>query len=523
MPVYGDLLYLNGYKEVSDQTPFIFRRGGGGIGVNLGKRSKQTFFGGSIAWNQIVEETTAGWVLKNTVLSVNNGVWTISPTTNSSVYKYATKKMLTPGHVYYVRADGYTDTDVNYAFWIRAYSGGDVNVSSSQLVLLLPITSSHSYSRRETIFVPDDGYEYLYYLAGTGADTDTVGYIRNLGVFDLTIMFGPSIANYINELEENEAGSGISWIKKYGFFRREYYSYDAGSIQSVCIDNYYNTQSNLFFPIENIAKLVGGYSYKIEGTYQSLSYESFDGIEEVITPDQDGVFAPDNDGILTVTGASDYLYLHFVLDGSHDGKWAPPSKRPQSLQTTDLLGILELEGGDLVYNGDTYTHDGVITRRAVKTKFNGTESWTTMGSGANHYFRTKIGPYGSVYGAKIICNQYVRRDISVSNDLVGVSVFSSNSGGSGAYVAIRPKNVSSMTATQFKQLLANDPVTVVYLLTPNYETTESATSFRYPMPIDGWGIEEVIDHHYVNGDRDVEVPIGHSTMYYDMDLTRGDV
>ena len=50
-------------------------------------------------------------------------------------------------------------------------------------------------------------------------------------MFDLTQMFGSTIADYIYALEQGTAGAGVAFFKN--LFLKDYYPYDAGSIVSV--------------------------------------------------------------------------------------------------------------------------------------------------------------------------------------------------------------------------------------------------------------------------------------------------
>lgn len=52
-------------------------------------------------------------------------------------------------------------------------------------------------------------------------------------VTDITQMLGPTIADYVYNLEQATAGSGIAWLKSYGFFTEDYYAYSAPTLQSV--------------------------------------------------------------------------------------------------------------------------------------------------------------------------------------------------------------------------------------------------------------------------------------------------
>ena len=52
-------------------------------------------------------------------------------------------------------------------------------------------------------------------------------------VIDLTQAFGSTIADAVYTMEQAEAGSGIAWLKSYGFLTNDYYAYDSGSLQSM--------------------------------------------------------------------------------------------------------------------------------------------------------------------------------------------------------------------------------------------------------------------------------------------------
>ena len=58
----------------------------------------------------------------------------------------------------------------------------------------------------------------------TGTDPTVVGGVscKNNMVFDLTQMFGSTIADYIYTLEQNTAGSGVAWFRK--LFPKDYYA-----------------------------------------------------------------------------------------------------------------------------------------------------------------------------------------------------------------------------------------------------------------------------------------------------------
>lgn len=61
---------------------------------------------------------------------------------------------------------------------------------------------------------------------------DTITF-KDMMLIDLTQMFGSTIADYAYTLEQATAGSGIAWLRSYGFLTDDYLPYNAGTIESV--------------------------------------------------------------------------------------------------------------------------------------------------------------------------------------------------------------------------------------------------------------------------------------------------
>lgn len=84
-----------------------------------------------------------------------------------------------------------------------------------------------------------NGHKYLLKKDGAysiGASTGTALTGLTAGsdmVIDLTLMFGPTIADYIYTQEQASAGAGVALAKAWAGITEDYYPYDAGSIKSV--------------------------------------------------------------------------------------------------------------------------------------------------------------------------------------------------------------------------------------------------------------------------------------------------
>ena len=89
------------------------------------------------------------------------------------------------------------------------------------------------------------------------------------------------------------------------------------------------------------AKLLGGYQYRIVGTYTSVSYLELDGTTaETITIDENGFFTPENDGILTVVGgnATDTMVYMPWTYGSETFDYEAYSESTITIPTEDKDG-----------------------------------------------------------------------------------------------------------------------------------------------------------------------------------------
>ena len=68
-------------------------------------------------------------------------------------------------------------------------------------------------------------------LRVSAAGHDYTGISGHLSVIDLTVMFGSTIADYIYNLEQGEAGAGVAFFKS--MYPDNYYPYNAGTKQGV--------------------------------------------------------------------------------------------------------------------------------------------------------------------------------------------------------------------------------------------------------------------------------------------------
>lgn len=204
----------------------------------------------------------------------------------------------------------------------------------------------------------------LYVRRLTGNVGDYLEF-KNYMAIDLTLMFGSTIADYIYSLETAIAGAGVAWVRRY--LPNDYYSYNPGSMESVQVSAHRMVGFNAYNPATGTAKVLGGMQYQITGAYTALAIDG-----AAIAPDSDGIFTPGKNGTLTVTGGdSTTTCVHLVHSGYRNGEYEPYVEHVYPLDSSlTLRGILKLDENDKLYfDGDIYSADGTVQRRAAERAY----------------------------------------------------------------------------------------------------------------------------------------------------------
>lgn len=200
----------------NDNAPYLYRRSGGG-----GDKEIDKLVGGTIAWNQLtISNDNAVSVTKYGITCTKAagavGEWTFSGTSeavSSDPNFYASIKVVTveANHVYLVRSK---------SSWFSMYCYGAVVGSVTQLEYMVKATNGGTES---FTFRP-----YRNLPVGT-----VINEVVRPQFHDLTLMFGSTIADYVYSLEQSSQGSGLAWLRSYGFFTEDYYDYNSGELKSV--------------------------------------------------------------------------------------------------------------------------------------------------------------------------------------------------------------------------------------------------------------------------------------------------
>lgn len=269
-----------------------------------------------------------------------------------------------------------------------------------------------------------NGHKYLLKKDGAysiGASTGTALTGLTAGsdmVFDLTLMFGPTIADYIYTQEQASAGAGVALAKAWAGITADYYPYDAGTLKSVTgLTAHRMTGKNLAqvtigditwnnghvkvnddrsisftgSPQSNGARAIGT-AHLCEGTYVIDKADSTDFYLQVQAPD--GQLWGNNASAirLTVDTPADYTIRIFAKGGKtydnatiypmiryadvQDATFEPYTAHTYPLDSTlTLRGIPKLDGDSIYYDGDIYPPSGEVKRRyGVRAYQSGDES-----------------------------------------------------------------------------------------------------------------------------------------------------
>lgn len=175
----------------------------------------------------------------------------------------------------------------------------------------------------------------------------------------------------------------------------------------------------------------------------------------------------------------------------------------------EFRGLYQLVSGELRADGDVYESDGTVTRKYGMAILDGSddENWSVSGNNkrvnSNYLNNSKYFPVSTV--ANIISSRF--NAVSAENTYNGIRGISLSdtlnvSDGSG-----------NMNLNEWKTNLSTNPLVVVYELATT--TTESATPYTNPQLVDADGTEEFVDYKVSQGTRDVAIPVGHESDFYD--------
>lgn len=529
---------------VSDNEPYLSRQSGGSVEVL--DREIDSLVGGTIGWNQISALTRAAGESYGITTEITNGLLTITgtPTQASGQWRLMLDtrfNAIPTGHK--LLLCGNTEH-----FWFRVQGADTTKTTKTQKEIMLEASST-------TIA------DIVIMMANMDTSV-AVNESVYLQLFDLTVMFGSVIADYIYALEQATAGAGITWFRER--FPKNYYPYNAGQLISVKTSKHITTGKNLISHegtmldqtvyswgssdsvlVSYLNRLPAG-TYrcsfkcrviqmqpgKTSGNYgiifrairrngsqfniQMRELKSNVSVGSVfefsstitLTSSEAGLFtnAYYYTGRAYNDGNPDYCEIYdFQIElGSTATDYIPYVGYEYPLDPNlELRGIPKLDSNKMYYDGDTYESSGSVTRKYGIVDL-GTMTWTAtpITNAGNRFYSNALDgakrPTVTSVIPNIVCSKYEAKLVSAYSQAVNGITIYTNGS-----IQVYDVNMSSSTAAQFKTAMSG--VYLVYELdTP---TTESAASFENPQKVDPNGIEMYEDT------RDISLAVGHETKY----------
>lgn len=545
----------------SDNEPYLFRKSGGAQDIGDSDREDDKLIGGTVAWNQQINngnfaDGTTGFSAHNGTLSASDNTlsFTLTAVGNANGEgRFQQSRSIPTGHVIYFHMEmkpAHTNT----------HQVQLMLVGSGNKYKALGKPTGGVWNEYSRVFMQDAtsmtaARLTLAHYAADGYAIGDIDQFRNLYILDLTQMFGETIANYIVSLSVEEAPA---YVRK--LFPKNYYAYDAGSLQSVnaskhvtrgfnqwdeeTANGYWNHSNNgafvahssylacknkipvlpnttYFWQTPTVAREILYY----DSNDNLISYSSLTSVATTFTTPSGCASVAFYMGTAYGTTYNDDICINIskTTGEPKNGDYVPYDGHVYTLDDTlELRGILKLDANNqLYYNGDSYASDGTVERKYGIVDL-GTLTWN-YDSSYNFFYSSSLNSlinkndYRNTVAHPIFCAKYSLPSFgtseadsswaNVASGTIGFHVHASNLSNP-SYVYVKDTNYT--TAAAFKTAMSG--VYLVYVLaTP---TSESATGFTNPQNVDPLGTEEYTDNGVEQSTRDVAIPVGHETDYF---------
>ena len=484
----------------NDVNAYLFRPTGG-LDTESGNNCKEkAIVGGSLGFNQLWQYTKTFTTTNLEVSATNQYVSCKFLASDYFAIYDNTAINLISGHKYLILLNKFTQTTTPKIICRYHYkvNGADTYMQFEDGVIF---TAPNNVSDFNLFF---DGRSQFY----TG--TYPVTFTAYINIFDLTAMFGSTIADYIYSLEQATTGAGVAWFKKY--FNKPYYPYTPiGSFVNVITRGKKAVGFNAYNDSTGEAELYGGMEYQITGVYTSLSYTNIDGDIESITPASNGNFTPNKDGILTIVGGNaTNTCVHLGYDHERDGEFEEHREEIYENDPVELIGIPHIDAqGNLYFEGNKYLPSGTVEEDLQVVVLNGTQdgltSTSTITEGKNRFYLSYSGIVNQGKGFCARIPYVVRTTAGLNIPYYNYESIEVNNGQIIFYI----EELATKTVTEVNTWLASN--NIVLIIEKSTPTTSSATPYPETQWCDNWGTEERLPP--LNDTRPCEIPVGHDTDY----------
>jgi hypothetical protein len=257
----SDTIYSNETLAGEDSDIYTFRST---PDISDANYVEENIVGGSVAFNQLIQNgnftNTDNWSGLGGTLAAANGILTFTYTDVSARnVVYQTIPKIKSGHKYFMSCDYKPRYNHSMQMGVELNGGSFITKTFSTIGSMWKkltgiINGDANGQTTFSIMIRPSGGSYK------ANDTDQ---IKNVIFVDLTLMFGSAVADYVYNLENTTAGTGVAFLQKYGFLTKDYYDYNAGSLLSVNFNKWFKTSKNLFNP--NRLHHISNYDNIIDG------------------------------------------------------------------------------------------------------------------------------------------------------------------------------------------------------------------------------------------------------------------
>ena len=500
----------------TDTTPYLFKA----VGDVYGDRLEDKIVGGTVAWNQMIPDS--------------NRNYTNTDKTDTKSYLHFMVQGTSSPHTTYVSKEFHTGTGEYSALFKPSSSTTGMQIKHNG-------KSTDLAMYYNTQFPLTANYVYMVTADFKSVDVTTIGgvVVQNLQFFDLTQMFGSTIADYIYSLEQATAGAGVAWFKK--LFPKDYYAYNAGELLSVeglqshdavgfnqwdeewevggltwatgqpaeLTDRWRSKNFYKCLPDTNyyVNRAIAIFFYDAEQNF--ISYNSSPIRDRIIT-------TPINCHYFKVTDTSSTTYNHDLCinlsNPTRNGEYEPYEKHSYPLDSSlTLRGIPKLDASNnLYYDGDEYTSDGKVKRKYGILEITSGMVALAQNTYSNIVYARVAKPTNSADRNKAtttcIHSTFVSSNVTGNwNDASKVNLVL----GTAHYTEYWFGFASGTTLAQVQAALAGTSL-VYELATP---TTQTAQAYTNPQIVSKYGTLEYVTNSIV--------PVGHKTTYLTRDIFGG--
>ena len=513
-------------QNAFDESLFSFRKAPNVLDGDYGRLLLNKVVGGSVGWNQLQQKITSvtGGPIDGVTATVDsNGFINLSGTAQADGELTANPYIssVPANHVVLYMIDGTPDYK-----WGR----GGFNLTQTGKYMLQKHTANFSCTFKISI------------KNGTTYNSKT-----RVDIIDLTL-FNSTIADYVYNLEQSTAGSGVAWLKTYfpSMFSG-YKAHDTGSLQSVSVGSHVMRGFNAWDEEWEVGSLNSDTGLNSSSTVQIRSkgftkvlpnteyYLTIPAASYMFYYDADKNYIGEKTYISsthTFTTPANAFYVRFRVSATYgttynndiciniskttgtpkNGDYVAYESSEYTLPHNELRGIIKLNNGIPYYDGDVLEPSGVITRKRKQITLDGVTSarkFTSTGtSGSTRYFTLNhgfIGINSTASEAHVISDQFIGKGaVEAGNCYV------TGSGGT-LVVILRDQTIDNTTSAN-TWLANNLPEFSLELATP---TTENVSSYTNPQVCYSDGTEEFTDYLLSQGSRDISLPVQSQSMYYE--------